>query len=104
METVLEHRSLSKLKSTYTDALANVADSHDRVHTSYHQALISTGRLSSTEPNLQNIPIRTDTGRLIRQSLYYFKVNSRAEKYYPLTIRKLSYTDGARDPVLIKSV
>ena len=66
IETVLEHRSLSKLKSTYTDALANVADSNDRVHTSYHQALTTTGRLSSTEPNLQNIPIRTDTGRLIR--------------------------------------
>ncbi|MBR7539554.1 DNA polymerase I, partial [Mycobacterium tuberculosis] len=48
IETVLEHRSLYKLKSTYTDALANVADSNDRVHTSYHQALTTTGRLSST--------------------------------------------------------
>ncbi|WP_201586006.1 DNA polymerase I [Psychrobacter sp. HII-4] len=69
VEIVLEYRGLSKLKSTYTDALANVADAKsDRVHTSYHQALTSTGRLSSTDPNLQNIPIRTATGRLIRQA------------------------------------
>lgn len=68
-EIALEYRSLSKLKSTYTDALDAVADSTtDRVHTSYHQALTSTGRLSSTDPNLQNIPIRTKTGRLIRQA------------------------------------
>jgi len=69
VEIVLEYRGLSKLKSTYTDALDSVADSEtDRVHTSYHQALTSTGRLSSTDPNLQNIPIRTATGRLIRQA------------------------------------
>lgn len=69
VEVVLEYRSLSKLKSTYTDALSAVADADsDRVHTSYHQALTSTGRLSSTDPNLQNIPIRTATGRLIRQA------------------------------------
>ncbi len=68
-DIVLEYRSLSKLKSTYTDALDAVADADtDRVHTSYHQALTSTGRLSSTDPNLQNIPIRTATGRLIRQA------------------------------------
>ena len=65
----LEYRSLAKLKNTYTDALATVADADSqRVHTSYHQALTSTGRLSSTNPNLQNIPIRTKTGRLIRQA------------------------------------
>lgn len=63
---VLEHRSLSKLKSTYTDSLDKVADRQGRVHTTYHQALTSTGRLSSSNPNLQNIPIRTATGRLIR--------------------------------------
>ncbi len=69
VDIVLEYRSLSKLKSTYTDALDAVADvDTDRVHTSYHQALTSTGRLSSTDPNLQNIPIRTATGRLIRQA------------------------------------
>ena len=69
VDITLQYRGLSKLKSTYTDALDNVADAEtDRVHTSYHQALTSTGRLSSTDPNLQNIPIRTATGRLIRQA------------------------------------
>lgn len=68
VDVVLEHRSLSKLKSTYTDTLDKVADKQGRVHTSYHQALTSTGRLSSSDPNLQNIPIRTDTGRLIREA------------------------------------
>ena len=69
VDIALEYRSLAKLKNTYTDALDAVADKDtDRVHTSYHQALTSTGRLSSTDPNLQNIPIRTATGRLIRQA------------------------------------
>lgn len=68
VDVVLEHRSLSKLKSTYTDALARAAGKDNRVHTSYHQALTTTGRLSSSDPNLQNIPIRTDTGRLIREA------------------------------------
>lgn len=68
VDVMLEYRSLSKLKSTYTDTLAKVADKQGRVHTSYHQALTSTGRLSSSDPNLQNIPIRTDTGRLIREA------------------------------------
>jgi len=66
---ILEHRSLSKLKSTYTDRLPEqVADSTGRIHTSYHQAVAATGRLSSSGPNLQNIPIRTEEGRRIRQA------------------------------------
>ncbi|MCH7311973.1 DNA polymerase I [Acinetobacter sp. ANC 4805] len=68
-EVILEHRGLAKLKNTYTDRL--VEQSHDtthRVHTSYHQALTATGRLSSTDPNLQNIPIRTPIGRQIRKA------------------------------------
>ena len=68
-EVILEHRGLAKLKNTYTDRL--VEQSHDtthRVHTSYHQALTATGRLSSTDPNLQNIPIRTQIGRQIRKA------------------------------------
>ncbi len=64
---VLEHRSLSKLKSTYTDKLPlQVNASTGRVHTSYHQAVTATGRLSSSDPNLQNIPIRTSEGKRIR--------------------------------------
>ncbi len=66
---ILEHRSLSKLKSTYTDKLPLMVNGKTgRVHTSYHQANAATGRLSSSEPNLQNIPIRTEEGRRIRQA------------------------------------
>ncbi|RIZ67758.1 MAG: DNA polymerase I [Methylococcales bacterium] len=66
---ILEHRSLSKLKSTYTDKLPQqVDDKTGRVHTSYHQAVAATGRLSSSDPNLQNIPIRSAEGRKIRQA------------------------------------
>lgn len=67
--TVLEHRGLCKLKSTYTDRLIAQADTATgRVHTSYHQAVTATGRLSSTDPNLQNIPIRGQTGRQLRRA------------------------------------
>jgi DNA polymerase-1 len=66
---IMQHRSLSKLKSTYTDALvAQVCPRTGRIHTSYHQAVTATGRLSSSDPNLQNIPIRTAEGRRIRQA------------------------------------
>ena len=65
---IMEHRSLSKLKSTYTDKLPEMIQKTGRVHTSYHQAVTATGRLSSTDPNLQNIPIRTAEGRRIRQA------------------------------------
>ncbi|MCO8088950.1 MULTISPECIES: DNA polymerase I [Acinetobacter] len=66
---IVEYRGLSKLKSTYTDGLQKQANSSShRVHTSYHQALTATGRLSSTDPNLQNIPVRMDIGRQIRKA------------------------------------
>jgi DNA polymerase I len=66
---ILEARQLAKLKSTYTDALqALIHPQTGRVHTSYNQAITSTGRLSSSDPNLQNIPIRSDEGREIRKA------------------------------------
>ncbi len=68
-ELILDYRGLSKLKSTYTDGLLKQANSDThRVHTSYHQALTATGRLSSTDPNLQNIPVREEIGRQIRKA------------------------------------
>jgi DNA polymerase-1 len=67
---IIDYRGVSKLKSTYTDKLPlQIAASTGRVHTSYHQAVAATGRLSSTDPNLQNIPIRTPEGRRIRQAV-----------------------------------
>jgi len=75
---ILETRGLAKLKSTYTDKLPEMIDSTDgRVHTSYQQAVAATGRLSSTDPNLQNIPVRSEEGRRIRQAFI-------AEKGYKL--------------------
>ena len=66
---IMEYRSVSKLRSTYTDKLPlQIAAATGRIHTSYHQAVAATGRLSSTDPNLQNIPIRTPEGRRIRQA------------------------------------
>ncbi|MBU2869072.1 DNA polymerase I [Colwellia sp. E2M01] len=68
-KVILENRGLSKLKSTYTDKLPlMVSEKTGRLHTSYHQAVTATGRLSSTDPNLQNIPIRSEQGRKIRQA------------------------------------
>ncbi|EIB97635.1 DNA polymerase I [Pantoea sp. Sc1] len=68
-KVILEHRGLSKLKSTYTDKLPQMINPlTGRVHTSYHQAVTATGRLSSADPNLQNIPVRNDEGRRIRQA------------------------------------
>ena len=68
-KVIMQHRGLAKLKSTYTDKLPRLLNkTTGRVHTSYHQAVTATGRLSSSDPNLQNIPIRTEEGRKIRQA------------------------------------
>jgi len=73
---ILQYRTLAKLKSTYTDSLINIENPKTkRIHTSYQQAITSTGRLSSTEPNLQNIPIKTAEGRRIREAFVPEKGN-----------------------------
>jgi DNA polymerase I len=65
---VLEYRTLAKLKSTYLDALPRLVDEHSRIHTRLNQTVTATGRLSSSDPNLQNIPIRSDDGARIRRA------------------------------------
>ncbi|WP_104911282.1 DNA polymerase I [Pseudomonas sp. LG1D9] len=68
-KVLMQYRSMSKLKSTYTDRLPEQINPRTgRIHTSYHQAVAATGRLSSSDPNLQNIPVRTAEGRRIRQA------------------------------------
>lgn len=68
VQDILDYRHISKLKSTYVDGLLGLTDALGKVHTTFNQTLTATGRLSSSEPNLQNIPIRTDEGRRIRQA------------------------------------
>ena len=68
IELIEKTRELAKLKNTYVDALPKLADSDNRIHTTFNQDIAATGRLSSTNPNLQNIPIRTEQGRRIREA------------------------------------
>ena len=95
---ILDHRAVSKLKSTYTDALpACVNPATGRVHTSYHQAVASTGRLSSSDPNLQNIPVRTHEGRRIRQAFVAdpgFRLV--AADYSQIELRIMAHLSGDR--------
>ncbi len=67
---VLEWRQLTKLKSTYVDALPLMCSADSRIHTSFNQAVATTGRLSSSDPNLQNIPVRTEWGQRIRRAFH----------------------------------
>lgn len=100
---ILEYRSLSKLKSTYTDTLPlQINKKTGRIHTSYNQAVTTTGRLSSTDPNLQNIPIRTEEGRRIRQAFIPpsgFKIVS--ADYSQIELRIMAHL--SQDETLIKA-
>jgi DNA polymerase I len=97
---ILEYRGIAKLKSTYTDNLPQqINPSTGRIHTSYHQAVAATGRLSSTDPNLQNIPIRTQEGRRIRQAFVAPPGHSLvAADYSQIELRIMAHLSG--DPSL----
>ncbi len=100
---ILEHRSLSKLKSTYTDRLPEQVDaSTGRIHTSYNQTVAATGRLSSTDPNLQNIPIRSEEGRRIRQAFVAAKAYKLvAADYSQIELRIMAHL--SQDKSLLKA-
>ena len=96
-EYILEHRKFSKLKSTYTDALPALISSRDgRIHTTYNQALTVTGRLSSSNPNLQNIPIRTEEGNKIRSAFCAQNPDSLilSADYSQIELRLLAHVSG----------
>ncbi len=102
-ELVLRHRTLAKLKSTYTDALQELIHPETgRIHTSYNQTVTATGRLSSSEPNLQNIPIRTDEGREIRSAFVPRKDwQFLSADYSQIELRILAHC--SEDPILIRA-
>ena len=95
---LIEHRGLSKLKSTYTDKLPQMINPvTGRIHTSYHQAVTATGRLSSSDPNLQNIPVRTEEGRRVRQAFVAPKgYKLIAADYSQIELRIMAHLSGDR--------
>ena len=96
----MEWRTVSKLQSTYVESLPRLVEGDGRIHTTFQQAIAATGRLSSTDPNLQNIPIRTELGRKIRHAFVASKGNTLvAADYSQIELRILAHV--TRDPDLI---
>jgi len=101
-QAILEYRSVSKLKSTYTDKLPELIQSTGRIHTSYHQAVAATGRLSSSDPNLQNIPVRSEEGRRIRKAFIAPKgYRILSADYSQIELRIMAHLSD--DPGLLKA-
>ena len=95
VKDILEYRQLTKLKSTYADGLINFVDSDGKIHTNFNQTITATGRLSSTEPNLQNIPIRIELGRLIRKVFQPMEGNLFVDSdYSQIELRILAHMSG----------
>ena len=99
---ILEYRTLAKLKNTYTDKISDICDLNSRVHTSYHQAVTSTGRLSSSDPNLQNIPIKSNEGITIREAFVAPKGKKLlAMDYSQIELRLMAHY--SKDPIMLDS-
>lgn len=100
---VLDYRQLAKLKSTYVDGLLKLVDAHDRVHTSFNQTVTATGRLSSTAPNLQNIPVRTEEGKRLRRAFIPIEKKNLliSADYSQIELRVLAHLSG--DDMLMQS-
>lgn len=95
VKDILEYRKLSKLKSTYADGLANFIDKTGKIHTSFNQTITATGRLSSTDPNLQNIPIRMELGKLIRKVFHPLEGDLFVDSdYSQIELRLLAHISG----------
>ena len=98
VDLILEWRQLTKLKSTYVDALPLLCTADSRVHTSFNQAVATTGRLSSSDPNLQNIPVRTQWGQRIRRA-FHADAEQRliSADYSQVELRVLAHVTGEKE-------
>ncbi len=102
VDLILEHREVAKLKGTYLDPLPALADGEGRVHTTFEQAVVTTGRLSSVNPNLQNVPVRTARGREVRRAFIAGEGQTLlVADYSQIELRLLAHIAG--EPALIEA-